>query len=115
MNNIKGTSMKTSYFQLIYAQALGAARDAEHEYFVKHGESMYCGFSWVYFPSSRTQFVYWCKKNDLGSKHWDKGWHIWNPTGNGTQSMDIKEAGAHAFAKVLNGYGIECRAESRPD
>jgi len=109
------TNMKSAYFQLIYAQALGAARDAEHEYFVKHGEPMYCGFAWVYFPNARTPFVNWCKKNDTGSKHWDKGWQIWNPTGNGTQSMDIKEAGAHAFAKVLNGYGIVCCAESRAD
>ena len=115
MNNIKGTSMKTSYFQLIYAQALGAAKQAEQEYFEKHGEPMYCGFAWVDFPSARTQFVYWCKKNDIGSKHWKKGWQIWNPSGNYTQSMDIKEAGAHAFAKVLNGYGIECFASSRAD
>ena len=85
------------------------------EYYAKHGESMYCGFAWVYFPSARTQFVNWCKKNDVGSKHWQKGWQIWNPTGTGTQSMDIKEAGSHAFAEVLKSYGIECRAQSRAD
>jgi hypothetical protein len=59
--------------------------------------------------------VTWCKKNNVGRKHWQKGWSIWNPAGNNTQSMDIKEAGAHAFAQVLNKHGVDCYSASRAD
>lgn len=102
-------------FQAIYTQALDAAKAAEAEYLKQYGEPMYCGFAWVDLPSARTPFVTWCKKNGVGSKHWKKGWQIWNPAGNFTQSMDIKEAGAHAFAQILNKHGIDCRTGSRAD
>jgi hypothetical protein len=102
-------------FQAIYEQALDAAKAAEAEYIKQYGEPMYCGFAWVDFPSARTPFVAWCKKNGVGSKHWKKGWSIWNPAGNHTQSMDIKEAGAQAFAQVMKANDIPCHAGSRAD
>lgn len=102
-------------YQAIYTQALNAAKAAEQAYFEKYGEPAYCGFAWVLFPSARTPFVTWCKKNNVGSKHWQKGWNIWNPTGNCTQSMDIKEIGAQAFAEVMNAHGIQCHMGSRAD
>ena len=74
-----------------------------------------CGFAWVDIPNGRSPFVNWCKKNNIGDKHWKKGWSIWNPAGNGTQSMDIKEAGAHAFAEVLVKHGITAYMGSRAD
>jgi len=107
--------MKTVDYKAIYEQALASAKKAEQEYFEKYGEPWYCGFAWVDFPSARTPFVNWCKKNNVGSKHWNKGWQIWNPANNGTQSMDIKEAGARAFAEVLNSHGIDCHMSSRAD
>ena len=102
-------------FQEIYQNALAAAVAAEREFMAQYGEPMYCGFAWVYFPSARSQFVNWCKKNGIGRKNWRKGYDIWNPAGNFTQSMDIKEVGAEAFAAVLNAAGIECYMESRAD
>jgi hypothetical protein len=102
-------------YQEIYIEALRAAESAESAFMEKHGEPMYCGFAWVDLPSARTPFVTWCKKNDVGSKHWKKGWQIWNPAGNHTQSMDIKEAGAYAFAEVLRKHGIDAYAGSRAD
>jgi hypothetical protein len=102
-------------FQTIYNQAIESAKQAEAEMFAKYGEPAYCGFAWVDFPSARTPFVTWCKKNNVGSKHWKKGWQIWNPAGNHTQSMDIKEAGAQAFAEVMNANGIQCYMGSRAD
>jgi hypothetical protein len=102
-------------FQAIYNQAIETAKKAEADYTAKYGESYYCGFAWVDFPSARTPFVNWAKKNGVGSKHWKKGWSIWNPAGNFTQSMDIKEVGAQAFAQVLKSHGIECMMNSRPD
>lgn len=102
-------------FTIIYEEAMTAAKTAEAEYQAKYGEPMYCGFAWVDIPSARTPFVLWCKKNGVGSKHWKKGWSIWNPAGNNTQSMDIKEAGAYAFAQVLNQHGVVCNMASRAD
>jgi hypothetical protein len=102
-------------FKAIYEEAIAAAKAAEQAYLEKHGEPMYCGFAWVDLPSARVPFVTWCKKNKVGDKHWRKGWSIWNPAGNYTQSMDIKEEGAEAFAAVLNKHGIECYAGSRAD
>jgi hypothetical protein len=40
---------------------------------------------------------------------------IWNPTSNFTQSMDVKEAGSTAFAKVLRDNGIDAYMGSRAD
>ena len=40
---------------------------------------------------------------------------VWNPGGSGTQSMDIKEAGAQAFAEVLQKAGLKAYACSRAD
>ena len=102
-------------FTSIYEEAIFAAKEAEAKYFAKYGEPLYCGFAWVDLPSARTPFVTWCKKNNIGSKHWKKGWSIWNPAGNFTQSMDIKEAGAYAFAKVLYKHGVVCYPASRAD
>jgi hypothetical protein len=99
----------------IYTEALNAAKAAESAYMEAHGEPMYCGFAWVDLPSARVPFVNWCKKNNVGRKHWQKGWSIWNPANNPTQSMDVKEAGAYAFAEVLRKHGIQAFAGSRAD
>jgi hypothetical protein len=104
-----------SPFRAIYEEAMKSAMQAEKDFFEKHGEPMYCGFAWVTIPNGRSKFVNWCKKIGLGSKHWSKGWYIWNPTGSGTQSMDIKEVGSKAFADVLQKHGIDCYMGSRAD
>lgn len=102
-------------FKIIYEQAVMAGQIAEQKWVEQYGEDPYCGFAWVELPSARTPFVNWCKKNGIGSKHWRKGWHIWRPTGNGTQSMSVLEAGANAFADVLNSHGIQSYSCSRAD
>ena len=111
---VKKMIIRTDY-QAIYNEAIEAGNKAYNEYFEKYGEPMYCGFAWAYFPSARTPFVTWCKKNSVGSKHWSKGWQIWNPCGHGTQSMDLKEVSAQAFCEVLEKHGIVCYMESRAD
>jgi hypothetical protein len=104
-----------SPFRSIYEEAVVAGRDAEDAYFAKYGEPLYCGFAWVEIPNGRSPFVNWCKKVGLGSKHWKKGWSIWRPTDNHTQSMDIQEVGAKAFCDVLRKNGIEAHWMSRAD
>ena len=100
----------------IYSDAMTAAKNAEREFMEQHGEPMYCGFSWVRIDKARQPFVTWLKKNNIGDKPYvGRGWHIWNPAGNNTQSMDIKMTGARAFAKVLRDNGIEAYADCRAD
>jgi hypothetical protein len=114
MKNINLDAVQ-SPFRAIYEEAIQAAKDAEKAYFDKHGEPWYCGFAWVEVPNGRSPFVNWCKKVGVGDKHWKKGWSIWNPADNHTQSMDIKEAGAQAFANVLTKHGIDAYWMSRAD
>ncbi len=102
-------------FQTIYTQAVSAGQEAERQYVAQYGEDMYCGFGWVEIPNGRSPFVNWCRKNGIGRKHWQKGWHIWRPTGNSTQSMTVQEIGAQAFADVLTSHGIEAWIASRAD
>ena len=102
-------------FQAIYDEALAAGIKAEADYMAQYGEPYYCGFAWVEIPNGRSKFVSWLKKNIIGSKHWKKGWQIWRPTNSGTQSMDILEAGAYAFVKVLRAHGIDAVSASRAD
>ena len=73
------------------------------------------GFAWVEIPNGRSPFVNWARKNDVGTKHYQKGWQVWNPTKTFSQSMDVREAGATAFAKVLRDNGIEAYMVSRAD
>jgi len=102
-------------FQSIYSEAVAKAIIAGRQYVAQYGEDMYCGFGWVEIPNGRSPFVNWCKKNGVGSKHWKKGWQIWNPTGNCTQSMSVKEVESAAFAEVLETHGIVAWACSRAD
>ncbi len=80
-----------------------------------------CGFAWIHILSARTPFVKWLKINNIGRKHYNKGWVInvniepdnqkyWD-----WQSIEPKEAYANEFAKVLKLNGIECIADSRLD
>jgi len=43
------------------------------------------------------------------------GLSLWNPGGSFTQSMDIKETGAEAYAKVLREHGLDAYMGSRAD
>jgi len=105
----------TMDFQAIYNEALFCSLLEQKTHLEQHGEDMYCGFAWVEIPNGRSPFVNWCRKNNIGRKHWQKGWCIWNPTNNPTQSMTVREVGAQAFADVLTAHGIDAWMGSRAD
>jgi hypothetical protein len=101
----------------IVQDAFTAAKQAEAEFRNKHGEPGYCGFGWVEVYVNRTNSK---EAKELLAAGFKKDYKpkcltVWNPGGSGTQSMDIKEEGAEAFAAVLNKHGIECYAGSRAD
>ena len=95
------------------------ARSATKAFLQQHGDRDACGFAWVN--------VYGVRSNSkLGKalqaggfrKSWEKGaLQLWNPSQSGTQSISALEAGAEAFARVLNEkLGLDrCYANSRLD
>ena len=108
------TKNKLDYMS-IYLAALEAAERAEHKYRLEHGEGFMCGFAWIHIPNGRDPFVNWLKKNNLGSKHWQKGYYLWNPSKCASQSVDLLEHCSRVFAAVLKEHGINCQSQSRLD
>ena len=99
----------------IVAEAFLAAKTAEAAYRAKYGEPGFCGFAWVNCSPGNSAVAKYLKANNLARPSYSKGVDVWNPGGSMTQSMDIKEEGAYAFAKVLQAYGIKAYANSRAD
>ena len=74
-----------------------------------------CGFAWVKVMPGNCAFANWLKKNKLARKAYGGGVDIWISAFG--QSMQRKEACAHAIAKVLNDElpGLKIYANSRMD
>ncbi len=102
--------------QEIYLKAHEAAMNAAKEYLETNGEGPFnCGFAWVTIKPARGKMVTYLKSIRVGSKAYDGGYQIWNPSNNMTQDMSVKYAGAIAFAKVLKDNGINATAGCRLD
>jgi hypothetical protein len=99
----------------IHNTAITAARKAEADFVARHGEPGYCGFAWVKVPVKASTKLGRALKTVGFKKSYSGGLDLWNPGGNFTQSMDIKEAGAHAYAETLKQHGIEAYMLSRAD
>lgn len=115
----------------ITARAEQAARTAQQQFLDNwvnttggnsYGEPMYCGFAWVtVFPQHKGNTKLGKGERSVLSamgfrKDWTgKAYQLWNPAGYAGQSMDVKEAGARAYAEVLRQYGFNAYAESRAD
>jgi hypothetical protein len=113
-------------YAAIFKEATDAANKAIEDYRAKYGEPFYCGFAWVTVRPARGPFVTWCKKQikategrreqrAFGDRACDGGWQFWAPGEYNGQSMDLKEAGAVAFAKVLRNYGLDASVGTRAD
>jgi hypothetical protein len=100
----------------IHVEATQAARQAESDFISKHGEPWYCGFAWVDVYGVRSNSKLGKALQSIGfRKSYTKSLQLWNPGGSMTQSMDIKETGARAYADVLRKYGIQAYMGSRAD
>jgi hypothetical protein len=100
----------------IHEIAKQAAIKAEAEFMQQYGEPAYCGFAWVkLMMDGRKPETKQLVKAGIANKSWDRGYVVWNPANNGTQSMDVKESGARAYAKVMQSFGINAYAQSRAD
>ena len=82
----------------------------------QYGEPMYCGFAWVniYKIKGNTKLGRAMKQAGY-EKDYTGAYQIYNPAGYGGQSMDVKEAGARAAAKVFEQYGFTAYPGGRAD
>ena len=112
-------------------QATNAANIAKDAFLAKwkettggnaYGEPMYCGFGWVQVTPEHKGNTRLGKQERavleaMGfRKDWTgKSYQLWNAGGYAGQSMDVKEAGAQAYAEVLQHYGFKAYMGSRAD
>ena len=99
----------------VHNTAVAAAQQAETEFRAQHGEPGYCGFAWVSVQEKASTKLGRALKTVGFTKAYGGGLQLWNPGGSFTQSMDIKETGARAYAEVLKSHGITAYMGSRAD
>ena len=106
----------------LFERARREAVAAQDKILNQYGEGAYCGFAWVtVHPEHKGNTLLGkAERRVLESMGFKKDWTgksyaLWNPTGYGGQSMDVKEAGAIAYAKVLRFAGFNAHMGSRPD
>jgi hypothetical protein len=97
--------------------ALKAAADAAQKLINENPDVWYpCGFAWVKIRPARGPVVKALKEMGLGDiDGYAGGYMVYNPSGNATQWMDAKVAGARAFADALKEMGVKATVESRID
>ncbi len=108
MDNIK---------EAVQAGLVAAKAASEAEYTRIGGDGYACGFAWVTVYGVKLSTKEGKVFKSLGfDKAYGGGIQYWNPGGMSVQNIDIKEAGAVAFAKVLRGtLGVTAYAGSRMD
>lgn len=99
----------------IHNTAVAAAQQAESDFRAKHGEPGYCGFAWVVVREKASTKLGRALKTVGFRKEYGGGLSFWNPGGSFSQSMDLKEAGAQAYAETLRKFGIDAYMMSRAD
>jgi hypothetical protein len=108
----------TDQLYLILGEASAAAtRAGNAKYEEMGGDRFMCGFAWVDIHGIRANSKLGKQLEMFGIKKdsWKKCHSVWDPAGLPVQNIDIKEAGAEAFAKVLESYGFTAYAGSRLD
>lgn len=94
-------------FQTIHKAALTRAWDAAITADAGLGPEAHrgldCGFAWVQITPGNHPFVRWLKAQNIGSKHYAKGWQIWGSRLHGlsTQSISVHEAASRAWANAV--------------
>jgi len=78
------------------------ARTAAKDFYSRHGDRDACGFAWVNVYGVRSNSRLGKALQSAGfRKDYTGALCLWNPSQMGTQSVSILEAGAVAYAKVL--------------
>lgn len=99
----------------IHEEATAAAIKAENDYKAINGEPGYCGFAWVNLYGIRSNSKVGKEVAKFARKDYTNNFAIWNPGKTATQSMDVKECGAWAYAAVWTAHGFKAYSGSRAD
>ena len=94
------------------------AEKASQDKYREMGGDMYaCGFAWVdvYVDRTNSKQAKELIKAGFRKDYKPKCLSMWNPGGLGVQNIDIKEAGAYAYASYLSSLGLRAYAGSRLD
>ncbi len=99
----------------IHAEASDAAVTATQKVIDRVGEQFgMCGFAWVEVYDIKLNTKMGKAFAAIGfTKAYGKGIQLWNPSNSPTQNIDAKEAGAAAYAAVLQKYGFKSYMGSR--
>lgn len=103
----------------IHQEATAAAEKAAADMLARIGGDRYaCGFAWVHVYGVNLGTKQGREFKKLGFR---KGYgrrapiELWNPSRSMVQNIDVKEAGAEAYAEVFQRYGFKAHAGSRLD
>ena len=102
--------------EMVVQAGLSMARKEAEDFVAQRGDNDCCGFAWVtVYEKGSTKMGKALLKAGF-RKAYGGGLQYWNPSGLGTQSMNVKEEGADAFARFLREHlGVKAYAESRMD
>ena len=101
--------------QIVQGKAI--AESAGLAMYQRIGERDACGFGWVevYVDRTNSRQAQELIKAGFRKDYKPKCLTMWNPGGMGVQNIDIKEAGAYAYANYLSALGLKAYAGSRLD
>ena len=113
--------MTITELKAIRVEAQNAATARSMEEYTKHGDGWACGFAWVNIYEHNGKKIKGNTK--LGRllkaagvrQDWTRAFQVWAGEWYNGQSIDIKEAGAQAYADVLRKYGFTAYEGSRLD
>ena len=110
-------SADLSQVEAIVIEAQVEAAKACRAYLAAHGDRDACGFAWVnvWGVRSNSKLGNALKKAGFRKDWKPKTLSMWNPGGLPVQNIDIKEAGAYAYATFLQTLGLQAYAGSRLD
>jgi hypothetical protein len=103
--------------EFITAGKVFAEQASQAEYAKWGGDRGCCGFAWVevYVDRTNSKEAKELIKAGFKKDYKPKCLSMWNPGGLPVQNIDIKEAGASAYATYLQGLGLKAYAGSRLD
>jgi hypothetical protein len=113
-NTKEQTMIRVEQIQAGVDLAIQASKD---EYQKWGGDRGCCGFAWVevYVDRTNSKQAQELIKAGFRKDYKPKCLSMWNPGGLPVQNIDIKEAGAYAYANYLTALGLKAYAGSRLD
>lgn len=97
-------------------KAFESARQASQKKYQEiGGDQLMCGFAWTTIKPGTSRIARLLKERYDAHKDYYGGISVWNPGGLNVQNIDIKEAGARAFAEILQSNGVKAYHYSRLD